>query len=135
MSRVKVLAFAIVSIMFCSVAAFAQGSDEKNQPVVEEKAQEKQMANEQMGGMIMQMMGSMQKQMVATNDGGVIVMAGNKLLKYDKDLNLIKEVELKTRVELTFDAGSMQDMMKSMKGKYGKKNKMTEEDSQEAGKK
>ena len=63
----------------------------------------------------MQMMNGMQKQMVATSDGGVIVMAGHKLFKYDKDLNLVKEVELKTRVELTFDAGSMQDMMKSMK--------------------
>ena len=67
------------------------------------------------------------KQMVATSDGGVIVMAGHKLFKYDKDLNLVKEVELKTRVELTFDAGSLQDMMKSMKGKYGKKDKMKEE--------
>lgn len=80
MSRVKVLASVIVFIMFCSVAAFAQGSDEKNPPVVEEKAQEKQMANEQIGSLVMQMMNGMQKQMVATNDGGVIVMAGNILI-------------------------------------------------------
>jgi hypothetical protein len=33
--------------------------------------------------------------MVATSDGGVIVMMGPKLLKYDKDLNLVKEVEIK----------------------------------------
>ena len=127
MSRVKVLAFVFVSIMFCSVAAFAQSPVEKNPPAVEEKAQEKQMANEQIGSLVMQMMNGMQKQMVATSDGGVVVMAGHKLFKYDKDLNLVKEVELKTRVELTFDAGSMQDMMKSMKGKYGKKDKMKEE--------
>ena len=75
--------------MFSSVVAFAQGSDDKNQPAVEEKTQEKQMAKERMGGMVMQMMGTMQKQMVATNDGGVIVMTSNKLLKYDKDLNLV----------------------------------------------
>ncbi len=37
----------------------------------------------------------MQKEMVATKDGGVIVMVGNKLLKYDKDLNLKKEVKIK----------------------------------------
>ena len=37
----------------------------------------------------------MNKTMVATNDGGVIVMAGPKLMKYDKDLNLVKEVEIK----------------------------------------
>ena len=31
---------------------------------------------------------------VATADGGVVVMQGPRLLKYDKDLNLVKEVEL-----------------------------------------
>jgi len=50
----------------------------------------------------------MQKQMVAANDGGVIVLAGNKLLKYDKDLNLVKEVEVKTGVGLKMDVGPMQ---------------------------
>lgn len=33
--------------------------------------------------------------MVATNEGGVIVLAGNKLTKYDAELNVIKEVEIK----------------------------------------
>ena len=37
----------------------------------------------------------MSKSMVATPDGGVIVMVGHKLQKYDKDLVLQKEVELK----------------------------------------
>ncbi len=32
--------------------------------------------------------------MVASDDGGVIILAGNKLLKYDADLNLVKEVEV-----------------------------------------
>jgi len=32
--------------------------------------------------------------MTATQDGGVIVMEGSRLYKYDKDLNLIKEVKL-----------------------------------------
>ena len=40
------------------------------------------------------MMGSMQKSMVSV-DGGVVVMAGNRLMKYDKDLNLVKEAEVK----------------------------------------
>ncbi len=135
MSKVKVLASVVISVMFCSVVAFGQDSSEKNQPVAEEKMQEKQMDKERMGGMIMQMMGAMQKQMVSTNDGGVIVLTGNKLLKYDKDLNLVKEVELKTGVELKMDAGSLQEMMKSMKEKYGKKNKMPQGDNQEAEKK
>lgn len=33
--------------------------------------------------------------LAATEDGGAIVMMGNKLMKYDKDLNLVKEVEIK----------------------------------------
>jgi len=46
------------------------------------------------------MMGSMMaKSMVATGDGGIVVMAGSKLIKYDKDLNLLKEVEVKMDME------------------------------------
>ncbi len=37
MKEVKVLALVIVSIIFCSVVAFAQGSDEKDQAMMEEK--------------------------------------------------------------------------------------------------
>ena len=33
--------------------------------------------------------------MVATKDGGVVVMVGNKLFKYDRNLNLVKETEIK----------------------------------------
>ena len=40
------------------------------------------------------MMGGMPS-MVATSDGGVIVMAGSKLMKYSSSLTLVKEVELK----------------------------------------
>lgn len=36
-------------------------------------------------------------QLVATTDGGVIVMVGNRLLKYDTNLNLIKETEIKVK--------------------------------------
>ncbi|MBF0484086.1 MAG: hypothetical protein HQL25_05210 [Candidatus Omnitrophica bacterium] len=50
-----------------------------------------------MGGMMMESM--MKKNIIATSDGGVIVMAGNKLMKYDKDLNLIKEVDIKIDME------------------------------------
>ena len=48
------------------------------------------------GGMMPQkgMMQGMEKSIVASNDGGVIVLAGHKLYKYDKNLNLVKEVEL-----------------------------------------
>ena len=39
-------------------------------------------------------------EMATTQDGGVIVMRGNKLYKYDKDLNLTKEVKLKKKEAL-----------------------------------
>jgi hypothetical protein len=57
---------------------------------------------------MMMCQGMMQKEMVATSDGGAIVMVDNKLLKYDKDLNLVKEVELK------IDMKAMQDKMQTM---------------------
>ena len=51
--------------------------------------------------------------MVASNDGGVIVMSANKLLKYDKNLNLVKEVELKK------DSGSMCPVCQKMMEQNG----------------
>jgi len=57
---------------------------------------------------MMMCQGMMQKEIVATSDGGAIVMVDSKLLKYDKDVNLIKEVELK------IDMKAMQDKMTQM---------------------
>ncbi|MFZ0035759.1 MAG: hypothetical protein WAK60_12330 [Sedimentisphaerales bacterium] len=37
----------------------------------------------------------MKKEIIAAGDGGVVILACNKLYKYDKDLNLVKDVELK----------------------------------------
>ena len=68
-----------------------------------------------MGGMMMKSM--MEKTIVATSDGGIIVSAGNKLTKYDKDLNVVKEVEIKMDMEGMHK--QMMDMMKNcpmMKG-------------------
>jgi hypothetical protein len=63
--------------------------------------------HEKMMGMMK--MGMMEKpQMVASNDGGVIILAGHKLYKYDKNLNLVKEVDLKTEGGMC----PMKDMMK-----------------------
>jgi len=61
-----------------------------------------------MGMMGPMMQGMMQKTVVATTDGGVIVAAGNKLMKYDKDLNLVKEVEIK------IDMAAMKEHMQKM---------------------
>ena len=56
----------------------------------------------------MPMCGMMGKTMVPSDDGGVIVMIGNKLYKYDKNL------ELKKEVELTIDYENMKKMMMEM---------------------
>jgi hypothetical protein len=37
---------------------------------------------------------AMKKEIIASGDGGVIIMTDGKLYKYDKDLNLVKDVEL-----------------------------------------
>ncbi|MCR4337130.1 MAG: hypothetical protein NUV91_04915, partial [Candidatus Omnitrophica bacterium] len=56
------------------------------------------------------MMESMvEKSVMIMPDGGVLVVMGNKLSKFDKDLNLIKEVTL------TVDTEGMKKMMSDMK--------------------
>ncbi len=57
------------------------------------------------------MQASMPRQMVASGDGGVFVLAGNKIIKYDKNLAVVKEAVVKV------DTESMQKMMADMKGK------------------
>ena len=39
------------------------------------------------------------RSVISTPDGGVIVVVGNKLVKYDKDLNVVKEAEIKIDME------------------------------------
>jgi len=39
------------------------------------------------------------KELLATQDGGVVLMMGNKLIKYDAQLNLVKETEVKMDME------------------------------------
>ena len=62
------------------------------------------------GGMMGAMMG---RAMVATEDGGVVVLSGEQLMKFDKNLNLVKKVEVK------IDTAAMDRWMKEMGGRYG----------------
>ena len=89
--QIIILAFALVVAVSCASFAIAEEMQE--------------MENGQQGGgmqgmggekkMNPMMMGMMHKDsMIATSDGGVIVMSGPRLIKYDKDLTLVKEVEL-----------------------------------------
>jgi hypothetical protein len=70
-------------------------------------------------GMCSKMMGQMGMTMVATENGGVIVLAGNKLMKFDKDLAMIKEVEIK------MDMAKMKEEMEGCA--MGKKGEMMKE--------
>ncbi len=67
------------------------------------------MMGDKMMGMCSMMQSMMQRQIVVTSDGGIIVVMGNKLTKYDRELNVVKEVELKMDME------GMQKMMENMK--------------------
>ena len=67
-----------------------------------------------MHGMMMKMM---DRNVVATSDGGIVIVTGNKLTKYDKSLNVVKEVELKMDME---GMQKMMDGMKSMCPMMGK---------------
>lgn len=66
------------------------------------------MGKSPMQAMLMKAM--MEKSIIATTDGGVIVLVGNKLIKYDKNLNVMKEVEIKIDME-----AMQKDMMEMMK--------------------
>lgn len=91
----KITALILVSSLLIpvSVPVFAQDmQDEGNAPQMAEQGM-------QDGGMKRggkhRMMGGGKETVVATSDGGVVILAGPKLIKYDKDLNLVKEVEIK----------------------------------------
>lgn len=63
---------------------------------------------------MMKMFSSMTiRNMVATGDGGVIVLVGNKLQKYDKNLVLKKEVEIKINEEEMMPRGMKCSMKKA----------------------
>ncbi len=112
MKRALWLAVVIVGVFSLSLAS----AEEKNPPMMEKK--DMRMEGDQSGKIRDKMMrrhlmmsAMMPKSMVTTSDGGIVVLAGNKLTKYDKDLNVIKEVEIKMDME------KMQEMMgKGMRG-------------------
>lgn len=85
----KVILAVMALSLLISVPAFAEETGKEEMPVM---AQSMGMSMSGMGKMNCPMM--RKTQMVATDEGGVIVLAGNKLMKYDADLNLVKEAEI-----------------------------------------
>ena len=100
----KIILTVVALSLLVSVPAFAEEVQTKKEmpsQAYRPSGPEAGMSMEKPAGMPMTGMGKMccpmmgKAQMVATDEGGVIVLAGNKLMKYDADLNLVKEAELK----------------------------------------
>ena len=89
----KKIILAVIVLSLCmSVTTFAEEAKKDEMPGMT-MGKSMGMPMPGMGKMCCPMMGK--AQMVATDEGGVIVLAGNKLMKYDADLNLVKEAEVK----------------------------------------
>ncbi|GEM_PF-2892849 len=78
----------------------------ENGPMMHERGQRMMEGMPMMGGM---MGGMMHRQVVALEDGGVVVAMGNMLFKYDEDLEFVKKVELELSDQ------DMQQMMQRCK--------------------
>lgn len=102
---VLVIAAVVLSIGICQ----AEDASDVNKPALstnnpsklDRPCKKEFMQKEGMKDMMKMMM---PKTMIASNDGGVIILAGNKLLKYDSNLVLVKEVEIKAECPM---AGKM----------------------------
>ena len=57
------------------------------------------MMNPSMMNNMMMMQAMRERSIVPTSDGGVLVVVGSQMMKYDKDLNLVKEAELKINMD------------------------------------
>ena len=87
----KKIIFAVVVLsLLTSVPAFAEETKK------EELSPQSLFATGTGGG---SSMSSMDKPAVMPVPNGIIVISGNKLLKYDADLNLVREVEIPTSLD------------------------------------
>ncbi|MDO8602885.1 MAG: hypothetical protein Q7O04_03435 [Candidatus Omnitrophota bacterium] len=91
---------AVVCISFLSVS-FARDTGER-------KSDKKDDMNCPMCHMVKMMN---DKKLLATQDGGVVLMIGSRLIKYDAQLNIVKETEVKIDMEAMKNA--MEEMKKN----------------------
>ncbi|MBN2467878.1 MAG: hypothetical protein JXD19_06965 [Deltaproteobacteria bacterium] len=61
------------------------------------------------------------KFLVETKDGGIVLLAGSKLMKFDQNLNLVKEVQIKMDIE------AEQEMMRQMQKNCPRRTMMMQE--------
>lgn len=96
----NVILFSLLAGIFTAGLTFAE---ELPTDSSDDTQQQKQPHEQQgmMGGRGMSMKGQMMKKgmhqpsMIATSDGGLVILSGNKLTKYNAALDIVKEVELK----------------------------------------
>ena len=98
--RTLVLMLSMAMMVSCASFVFADDPPQltNDAPLSLSGNQQEQMNG---GGMMERMkppmpMGMMNNRdsIVATSDGGVVIMSGPRLIKYDKDMTLVKEVEM-----------------------------------------
>ena len=111
MKKTLILVLALCFIMAVPVISSAKEKKEKSH---KGKMHEVKGKEGGMHGIMMQKM--FDKKVVATSDGGIVVLMGCKLMKYDSSLNLVKEVEL------NIDIDAMMQKMKECKEKMKKCN-------------
>lgn len=116
----EVLFFVIVAAMSLGAPLYAEDAKEMGM-MGTASGENKGMMGGKMVGMPMMMKMMTDKSVVATSDGGIVVVAGNKITKYDKNLNVIKEAEIKMDMEaMGKQMKEMMEkcpMMKEMKSK------------------
>lgn len=119
----RLLSIILACILAMGVFSFAFAEENKSdkpkeatQPAMMAPGMTGQMGMMDKGKMMGMAAMMMVKSMVATSDGGVFVLVGNKIQKYNKDLVLQKEVEIK------MDSMGAQQMMAPMAGKCSKGN-------------
>ena len=114
MGKLKITATVTAFILISGGICFAQTSDAQTGKMGKMMSGKGMMGHQGMSGQGMmgrEQMGKdmMGKSMVATQDGGVVVMIGNRLYKYDQNLDLKKETEI------SVDYEGLKDMMMKMR--------------------
>jgi hypothetical protein len=95
MKKLTMIGVTVVLCFIFSAACFAQeaAQQQKVPRKITAKPAPAQTRERQMQNMTRMFVAT--SKMVATTDHGVVVMVGNKLYKYDRNLRLIKEQEIK----------------------------------------
>ena len=93
MKRVFSILAGLTFLVMTMAVSFAEDSAQAKDPTLCEKKRCEQFKCKGM------MHAMMPKSLIETEDGGIVVMTGTRLIKFDKDLNLVREVPLPIDME------------------------------------